>query len=99
MIEMLTPRQAEALLKDGDVDLIDVREPHEWEVGHVPGARLVPLAALKAEPRRHLTRDRVLLVCARGQRSLTAARVAEELGLASVCSLQGGTVAWVEAGL
>lgn len=99
MIHTVTPHEAAALLRDGGLDVIDVRDPHEWAAGHVPGARLLPLGELKADPRRHLPRDGVLLVCARGARSLAAAGVAEGLGLTSIYSLEGGTQAWAGAGL
>lgn len=95
----ISPRDAEALLAAGGVDLVDVREPAEWATGHLPGARLVPLDRLRAAPRAALPRDHVLLVCARGGRSQTAARLAEQAGLVDVYSLDGGTEAWARAGL
>lgn len=98
-MKFVSPREAEALLASGGVDLIDVREPAEWSRGHLPGARLVPLGELKTEPRRHLPKDNVLFVCAKGGRSQQAGRVAEELGLTQVASLEGGTDAWAALGL
>ncbi len=79
--------------------MIDVREPAEYAGGHVPGARLLPLAELRGDPRAKLTRDRLLFVCAKGMRSLTAAKLAEEIGLTEVYSLDGGTQAWASEGL
>ncbi|MDC0667819.1 rhodanese-like domain-containing protein [Nannocystis radixulma] len=99
MPRILSPREAEPLVAAGDVDVVDVREPDEWAAGHVPGARLVPLGELRDDPRAKLRGDRVLLVCARGSRSLTAAKLAEQAGLAEVYSLEGGTIAWADAGL
>ena len=78
----------------------DAVETNEWTGGHIPGARHVPLGQLRASPRSALPRDGVLLVCAAGVRSQTAARVAEGLGLeAPVYNLSGGTRAWAGAGL
>jgi rhodanese-related sulfurtransferase/transcriptional regulator with XRE-family HTH domain len=98
-VKTIGPRDAEALLAAGGLDLVDVREPREWASGHLPGARLVPLDTLRADPRAALPRDRVLLVCARGGRSLSAAKVADQLGLTEVYSLEGGTEEWVKTGL
>lgn len=92
-------REAESLLASGGADLVDVRDANEWARGHLPGARHVPLDTVRADPRKALPRDKVLLVCARGARSLVAARLADELGHHEVYSLDGGTSAWAELGL
>lgn len=99
MARTLTPREAEALIAAGDVDVVDVRDAHEYAMARIPGARCVPLAELRADPSRSLPRDRVLLVCARGMRSQTAAAVAEGIGLAEVYHLEGGLIAWQSSGL
>jgi rhodanese-related sulfurtransferase len=98
-VKYVSPSEARALLAAGDVDLVDVREAHEWATGHLPGARLVPLGVLKADPRKAIPRDRVLFVCAKGGRSQTAGQVAEMLGFVEVYSLDGGTEAWAREGL
>jgi rhodanese-related sulfurtransferase len=99
MIQALTPHQAHDLIAAGDVDLIDVREPHEWSGGHIADARHVPLEKLRASPRAAVPRDGVIFVCAAGIRSQTAARVAEGLGFTRIYNLSGGTRAWTRAGL
>ena len=99
MVRTLGPRDAEALVANADVDIVDVREPKEWATGHIPGARLVPLDQLRAEPEQSLPRDNVLFVCQKGARSMVAAKVAERQGLKQVYSLEGGTSAWAKAGL
>lgn len=99
MIRTVDPKGAEALINAGDIDVIDVRDPNEWATGHVPGARLFPLGQLKADPKRALTHDKVLFICQRGSRSMTAAKLAEEQGLTEIYSLDGGTSAWNKAGL
>lgn len=98
-MKFVNAREAEALLAGGGVELIDVRNPNEWANGHLPGARHVPLDQLRIEPRKLLTRDNVLFVCAMGGRSQQAARIAEELGLTQVYSLDGGQDAWASLGL
>jgi rhodanese-related sulfurtransferase len=100
MVRTLTPAQVSELLATTEVDVVDVRESSEWATGHVPGARLVPLAELQAHPEAHL-KDKtspVLFVCAAGVRSQTAARLAASLGVSQVFNLSGGTRAWVKAG-
>jgi len=94
----VSPDEASHLLAEGDFDLVDVREPHEWAQGHMPGARHVPLGQLMREPGRHLRQDRVIFVCGHGVRSLTAAQVAANQGLAKVFSLDGGIAGWDSAG-
>jgi rhodanese-related sulfurtransferase len=99
VIQSLTPAQAQELITHGDVDVVDVREPREWQGGHLPGARLVPLDRLRAEPDAALNRDNVIFVCAAGARSQTAARFAESRGLKKIYNLTGGTRGWANAGL
>jgi len=99
MIQTVKPRDAEALIASGEVDVVDVREVREWSTGHIPGARLVPLEQLRADPGRALPRDNVVFVCAGGSRSLSAAKLAERLGWSRLYSLDGGTSGWAKAGL
>jgi rhodanese-related sulfurtransferase len=84
--------------KGGNVDVVDVRERVEWNGGHIPGARHVPLESLRADPTL-LKRDGIVFVCAAGVRSQTAARIAEGLGYGTLYNLSGGTRAWAKAGL
>ncbi len=98
MVRNLSVQQAQELISRGEVEVIDVRDPGEWSGGHLPGARLVPLDQLRADPKSTLARDNVIFVCAAGVRSQTAARVAEQNGLQHVYSINGGTRSWVKAG-
>ncbi len=98
MVQQVAPEQAVRLISSGEVEVIDVRDPHEWAGGHIAGARLVPLEQLRAQAKTLLTKDNVLFVCAAGVRSQTAARLAASLGLKRVYSLIGGTRGWVKAG-
>ena len=99
MVVSLTAQQLADLLVTQDLDLVDVREEHDWSQGHVPGARSLTLDQLRADPDQTLPRrDGIVFVCARGVRSLTAAKLADRLGYTTVYSLEGGTTAWVQAG-
>jgi rhodanese-related sulfurtransferase len=78
--------------------LLDVREPWEFEAGHVPGARLIPLAELEDRVN-EVPRDRAILaICHSGQRSLAAAGYLLHLGYTTVSNVDGGTATWIERG-
>jgi rhodanese-related sulfurtransferase len=96
MVVRVNPEQARKLIDSGSVEVIDVRDPAEWARGHVPGARLVELAAVRSA---NLPSEGILFVCAGGVRSQTAARYALERGVTRVYSLTGGTQSWIKAGL
>jgi len=99
MVETLTPATAADLLSNANVDLVDVRDEREFHAGHVPGARNIPLETLRADPDKFLSHDKaIVFVCAKGVRSLTAAKLAERLGYEKVSNLDGGTSAWTKAG-
>ncbi|MBC7359009.1 MAG: hypothetical protein H5U10_10775 [Desulfacinum sp.] len=82
--------------KEKDYVLIDVREPAEYEAGHIPGARLLPLSVLEAhlaelDPQRDL-----LFYCASGGRSQAAALLAADAhpDAKALINLVGGYYAW-----
>src|ERR1700694_2004418 len=78
--------------------LLDVREPWEYQQGHVPGARLIPLGELEQRVG-EVARDRPgRPMCHSGQRGLPAAACLQQLGYASVSNVDGGTAAWIERG-
>ncbi len=95
----ITSDELRARLAAGDVELIDVREPREWESGRIAGARLMPLATIERELPT-LPRDRdIVLYCKSGSRSAAAARTLQSAGLTRVLSLAGGFNRWgVESG-
>lgn len=96
---MLTAAAAAELVSQVDVDVVDVRDDREWNAGHLPGARHIPLEQLRADPEAYLAHKPILFICARGVRSLQAAKLAERFGYAQIYNLDGGTTAWSKAGL
>jgi rhodanese-related sulfurtransferase/transcriptional regulator with XRE-family HTH domain len=99
VIQKVSAVEARELIAAGGLDVVDVREPHEWATGHLPGARLLPLGQLRSDPEAAHLGPKVLFVCERGGRSQQAAQLAESRGVPEVHSLDGGTLAWREAGL
>jgi DMSO/TMAO reductase YedYZ molybdopterin-dependent catalytic subunit/rhodanese-related sulfurtransferase len=91
------PRKAAALVEAGAL-LLDVREPGEWQVGHVAQAWLLPMGQL-ARHRSDLPQDRrIVVVCRSGGRSAAVAEALRAWGLDAV-NLSGGMTAWAVAGL
>ena len=81
-------------LKENPPLLIDVRQPQEYEEGHIPGALLFPLGQVElARPLLEETRP-VVVYCRSGKRSLIAAGILCRLGLWKVFSLTGGILGW-----
>jgi rhodanese-related sulfurtransferase len=79
--------------------LLDVRSPAEFETAHIPGSYNVPLHLLREhrdEISRHL--DQVVLVCRSGNRAAQAELVLAETGMANLHLLDGGILAWQDAG-
>jgi hydroxyacylglutathione hydrolase len=77
---------------------VDVREPDELELGGVAGAVSVPLGDLPAQASSLPTGRPLLVYCASGMRSTTAASLLERAGVGPVVNLKGGYGAWREAG-
>jgi adenylyltransferase/sulfurtransferase len=91
----IEPAELRRRLDAGEpLEILDVREPHEWAAGHLEGARLVPLGSL-GERLHELDPDRLhVLQCRSGARSARAAALLREAGFARVVNLRGGLVAW-----
>ncbi|MBG6214001.1 MAG: hypothetical protein LH475_01020 [Cryobacterium sp.] len=82
----------------GESDLIDVREPEEYEIVHIAGARLVPQGGiLSGHALSTLARDRdIALHCKAGLRSAVVLAELERRGYDRVCQVEGGILAWVK---
>jgi sulfur-carrier protein adenylyltransferase/sulfurtransferase len=88
-------RQAAAEGEAGPL-LIDVREPREFSVGHLPNARNIPLGEL-AQRLPELAGDLgVVFICRSGRRSAAAGTMALRAGLQHAANLEGGMLAWAE---
>jgi molybdopterin/thiamine biosynthesis adenylyltransferase/rhodanese-related sulfurtransferase len=91
----ITPRElAEQMRAGAAVDLIDVREPGEWAIGRLPGARLIPLGQLAASMAKLDSAREIVVMCRSGQRSADAARQLQAAGFRKVKNLAGGILRW-----
>jgi len=111
-VEAVSPQEVRKGLDGGQVNLvIDVREPKEWERGHLPGAINVPrgMLELRADPESPATdpalsadKDaRVIVYClkAPGARSVLAAQTLGTMGYSNVAMMRGGLEEWQAEGL
>jgi rhodanese-related sulfurtransferase len=76
------------------VELIDVREPLEWEAGHIEGARHIPLGQLAGSMDSIDASREVVVMCRSGGRGTSAARQLAAAGLPAVRNLAGGLTRW-----
>jgi rhodanese-related sulfurtransferase len=91
--------EAKRMIEVG-VRVIDVRQPEEWNRGHIPQAELVPLNGIysfgKALKELDISPDEdVIFVCAMGQRSASASEIALVAGLNKVYNLANGMNGWM----
>jgi rhodanese-related sulfurtransferase len=92
------PTEVDRRRRDGDVQLIDVREDYEWEAGRIAGARHVELAQVAAQAQT-IDRERpVVFYCRVGSRSAMAAEAFRRGGY-DAYSMTGGLLAWADRGL
>jgi len=78
---------------------LDVREPNEWNLGRIPGAKFIPRGQLETNVEKQIPRDaNVVIYCASGNRSALAADTMRIMGYEHASSLRGGFRAWIDAG-
>ncbi len=79
---------------------IDCREQEEWDEGHIPGATLLPLSAFQEKYEGVLTDKNATIViqCRSGKRSMNACMFLLSKGYSNLNNLEGGIIAWHEAG-
>jgi sulfur-carrier protein adenylyltransferase/sulfurtransferase len=96
-LKSIDAHQAGAFLADKTVEtvtILDVRQPAEYEAGHIPGAVLAPLPEL-TDHLQHIDLNQPLLVyCASGARSRIAGQLLAGLGYVDIINLAGGFNAW-----
>jgi rhodanese-related sulfurtransferase len=83
-------------LKSRSCVLVDVREPHEFSAGHVPGSVNHPLS--RFDPHALPAGEQVVLICGSGKRSATALSQARAAGHKAVRHYPGGVMGWRREG-
>jgi rhodanese-related sulfurtransferase len=94
----ITPKQLKAWMDEGEnIDVIDVREPNEYEIVSIPGARLVPKNDfLMGDALGTLPQDRrIVLHCKTGVRSAEVLAVLKDAGFSDAVHVGGGVIGWV----
>jgi adenylyltransferase/sulfurtransferase len=94
LAELLPTELSERLAQGHDIDLIDVREPQEWALGHIPSARLIPLGTLPSALAALDSARDVVVYCKGGVRGARAARALQAAGFRRVWNLTGGILRW-----
>jgi rhodanese-related sulfurtransferase len=94
----LTPEQLRDAFAAGEVDLIDVREPYEWDAGRIAGAKHIELERLAGRAEEIPVDRQVVFVCRLGRRSGMAMQAFRASGW-DAYHLKGGLEAWAAAGL
>jgi sulfur-carrier protein adenylyltransferase/sulfurtransferase len=94
-LKEITPREvAQKLARGDDFDLIDVREPYEWEIARIEGARLVPLSTFPGAITQLDPSREIVVQCKVGGRSARAADALIAAGFRNVWNLAGGITRW-----
>lgn len=96
-IKRLAPQEVKELLDNdalGAFQLLDVRQPREYEAGHIPGAKLIPLGELEYRYRELDNDQGIISYCRFGHRSMAASILLCGLGFENVYNLDGGVRTW-----
>ena len=99
--EQVSVEEVHEALQSGEAfTVLDVREPGEWQEGHIPGAKHIPRGVLEYLAADELPEKdaRIVVHCAVGGRGTLATRTLQEMGYTDVANMQGGTNAWKERG-
>jgi len=93
--EISAAELATRIARGDDFDLIDVREPAEWAVARIDGARLVPLGTISDASAGWDRSREVVLYCRSGARSMNAAEQLVQLGFTRVINVTDGMIGWM----
>ena len=99
-IEEVTPEQVREMQSRNErVVYLDVREPNEWNLGRLPHAVHLPRGNLESKVEAMIDRaQRVVIYCARGNRSALAALTMKQMGYDNVASMSRGFLGWADIG-
>jgi rhodanese-related sulfurtransferase len=99
-IDEVTPEQVRDMqARNEGVVYLDVREPNEWNLGRLPHAIHIPRGNLESNVEGAVDRgQKVVVYCARGNRSALAALTMKQMGYENVASMSGGIQRWSDIG-
>ena len=90
-------RDAKKQIDDhGNILLLDVRQPYEFDIVHLPDAKLIPLDELSERYQELDPEEEMFVYCRVGGRSLKATRFLKEKGFAKIKNIRGGIHAWAD---
>jgi adenylyltransferase/sulfurtransferase len=92
--EIVAPDLKAEWERNSELVVVDVREPHEYEIAHIDGAKLIPLGELPNRLNELDGHAEIVTHCHHGLRSMKALEILKAAGFAKVRSLQGGIDAW-----
>jgi len=90
--------QMKEMIDRGNPQIIDTRTPAEFSSGHVPGAINIPHMAIVARQAELDHAREHLFICRSGNRSAVACEFAAACGFRDLYNIEGGMIAWAEAG-
>ena len=99
-IDEVTPEQVRDMqARNESVVYLDVREPNEWNLGRMPQAIHLPRGNLEGKVEGMIDRNqKVIVYCARGNRSALAALTMKQMGYENVVSMARGFLGWADIG-
>ncbi|MCX8512565.1 MAG: molybdopterin-synthase adenylyltransferase MoeB, partial [Chthoniobacteraceae bacterium] len=94
LVPTITALQLKGKFEQGErFVLVDVREPYEYDICRIPGARLIPLGELPSRMSELDSADEIVLQCKSGMRSARALKLLQEAGFAKLWNVEGGILA------
>ena len=94
-LKEITAKELKSLIDRKDkFTLVDVREPHEYQIAKIPGSKLIPLGDVAQRANELDTADDIVVQCRSGARSATAIRTLQKMGFKRLRNLKGGILAW-----
>ena len=98
--ERITPADLEQRLEHRDlIRVLDVREPNEWEAGHIAGAQFIPYRELPERMGEVLRGEPLAVVCGSSSRSPIAVSLLERAAITDLINVDEGMAGWYRAGL
>ena len=97
-MKIVTVEELKTKMDKGEkINLVDVREPHEFEEANI-GGHLVPLGkvqTMQVEELEDLKDEPVIVYCRSGRRSMLACQILDQMGFKDTYNLEGGILAWI----